>query len=270
MMHFYKYELKDIRDSYFAKSAKLRLTPYGFKLIGSNSIHHRAMQKGTFEPEEVSIFKELFLQSDLFVDIGSNIGFYACMARSAGVHVVAVEPLQKNLEYMFANFVANDWKDIEVFPVGLSQQPGLATLYGASSTGASLIGNWAGASSLFHRTIPLSTLDILLGNRFAGKKIFIKIDVEGVEYPVLLGSAGVMKMQPKPTWILEVCLNEFHPNGLNPNFNDVFNLFWQHGYEVRTADKRNKLILPADVENWVSRGSCDSGTINYKFIPSES
>lgn len=267
--HFFKYELKDIRDSYFAKSSKLKITPYGFKLIGSNSIHHHAMQEGTFEPEEVALFKEQFLQSDLFVDIGSNIGFYACLARSLGRHVIAIEPLPKNLEYLFTNLLANDWKDIEVFPVGLSESPGLATLYGASSTGASLISNWAGASQFFQRTIPLSTLDILLGDRFAGKKIFIKIDVEGVEYPVLLGAARVMQMQPKPTWVLEVCLNEYHPDGVNPHFQDVFSLFWRNGYEVRTADKSNKLIEPADVERWVRSGSCDSGTINYKFVPLE-
>lgn len=265
MRHFFKYELKDIRDSYFSKASKPLITPYGFKLIGSNSIHHHAMQEGTFEPEEVALFKEQFFQADIFVDVGSNIGFYACLARSAGRHVVAVEPLPKNLEYLSTNLLANGWKDVEVFPVGLSESPGLATLYGASSTGASLIGNWAGASAFFHRTIPISTLDILLGNRFVGKKIFIKIDVEGVEYSVLLGGEGVMQMQPKPTWVLEVCLNQFHPKGVNPDFKDVFDLFWRHGYEARTADKNNKLIQPSDVERWVSLGICDSGTINYKF-----
>jgi len=77
----------------------------------------------------------------------------------------------------------------------------------------------------------------------------------------------VMQMQPKPTWVVDVCLNEFHPKGVNPHFKDVFNLFWRHGYEARTADKNNKLIQPSDVERWVSSGICDSGTINYKFNP---
>ena len=91
--------------------------------------------------------------------------------------------------------------------------------------------------------------------------------MEGVEYPVLLGAGRVIQMHPKPTWVLEVCLNEYHPDGVNPHFQDVFNLFWRNGYEVRTADKNNKLIQPADVERWLSNGCCDSGTINYKFAP---
>ena len=259
--------LRDVSSAYLSKSTKMKMTPLGFKLIGSNLIHHLAMQEGKFEPEETVLFKELFRSADVFVDVGSNIGFYACLARLVDKHVIAVEPLSKNLEYLYANILANDWTDVEVFPVGLSDRPGLATLYGGSSTGASLIGSWAGSSKLFRRTISVSTLDILLGVRLTGKKLFIKVDVEGVEYPVLLGALNVMSMQPKPTWIVEICLNEFHPGGMNPNFQDTFNLFWQYGYEARTADQRDQLIQRADVDRWVKNGRCDSGTINYKFVP---
>ncbi len=259
--------LRDVSSAYMSRSTKMKMTPLGFKLIGSNVIHHLAMQEGKFEPEETILFKEHFRNADVFVDVGANIGFYTCLARLADKHVIAVEPLPKNLEYLYANILANDWTDIEVFPVGLSDSPGLATLYGGSSTGASLIVHWAGASQLFRRIISVSKLDILLGDRLAGKKILIKIDVEGAEYPVLLGATNVMCIQPKPTWIVEICLNEFHPDGMNPNFQDTFNLFWQYGYEARTADRQNQLIQRADVDRWIKNGQCDFGTFNYKFVP---
>lgn len=265
--HFLKFELRDIRDTYFTVRPQIRNTPYGFKLVGSKSIHHVGMQNGTFEPEEVAIFSEYFRKSDVFIDVGSNIGFYACMARSSGLHVVAIEPMPKNLEYIFANLYANEWTDVEVFPVGVSRDPGLAKIYGASSTGASLISNWAGSTKVFQRTIALSTIDILLGNRFVDKKLFVKVDVEGAEYFVLQGAAQLLKMEPKPTWVVEVCLNEYHPKGLNPDFQNVFNIFWSNGYEVRTANHQNKLILPDDVERWLLEGRTDSGTINYIFQP---
>ena len=259
--------LRDVRSAYLSRSTTLATTPYGFKLLGSNSIHHLAMQAGTFEPEETALFKALFQQADIFVDVGANIGFYACHARHAGLHVVAVEPLFKNLEYLYENLRANAWADVEVFPLGLGARPGVATLFGGSSTGASLIGSWAGASQRFRKTIPISTLDILLGNRFSGQNIFIKMDVEGAEYPALLGAVTVMDMEPKPVWVVEICLNEYHPNGINPDFRDTFILFWQHGYQARTADQFDKVIQPADVERWVKNGRCDSGTINYRFAP---
>lgn len=259
--------LRDVSNAFLSKSIKMRMTPYGFKLIGSSSIHHVAMQEGVFEPAQTLFLQEQFRSADVFVDVGANIGFYTCLARAADKHVIAVEPLSKNLEYLYVNILANNWDDIEVFPVGLSQNPGLATLYGGSSTGASLIGGWAGSAQFLRRIISVSTLDILFNSRFAEKNVLIKIDVEGAEYPVLLGAIGVLCRQPKPTWIVEICLNEFHPTGVNPDFQHTFNLFWQYGYEIHTADQNNKLIQPFDVDRWVKEGCCDSGTINYIFKP---
>jgi FkbM family methyltransferase len=259
--------VRDIFDSYLRKGRKAEVTPYGFKLQGSSSIHHRRMQKGAFEEEETTLIRRHLTQSEAFIDVGANIGFYSCLARSLGKSVVAVEPLNGNLNHLYANLIENKWSDVEVFPVGLSDQPGLSVLYGASSTGASLIGNWAGASKRIRRVIPVSTLDILLGERFAGKKLFIKIDVEGVEYQVLMGAIKTMQLNPRPTWIIEICLNEFYPGGFNPNYQATFNLFWQQGYEIRTADNEYKLIKAEDVERWVNAGRCDSGVINYFFIP---
>lgn len=257
--------LSDVRSAFLSRSTKLKMTPYGFKLKGSNSIHHLSMQKGTFEPKEIILFQDIIKRTDAFVDVGANIGFYSCLARQAAKYVIAVEPLQKNLAYLYANVLANDWKDVEIFPVGLAEYPRIATFFGGSSTGASLISNWAGASQMFQQMVPLSTLDIILGSRFLGKKVFIKIDIEGAEYSALLGAVGAMDMQPKPTWVVEICLNEYHPEGMNPNFQDTFKLFYQHGYEARTADTNNKLIQLVDVERWVKNKRCESGTINYKF-----
>jgi FkbM family methyltransferase len=259
--------IRDIRDSYLLKGRKSEVTPYGFKLQGSSSVHHRAMQKGTFEEHETTLIRQYLSQSDAFIDVGANIGFYSCLARSLGKQVVAVEPLLRNLNHLYANLIENNWNDVEVFPMGLNDRPGIAVLYGASSTGASLISNWAGASKRFRRVISLSTLDILLGERFAGKKLFIKIDVEGVEYQVLMGAIKTLKITPRPTWIIEICLSEFYPAGLNPNYAATFEMFWKNGYEVRTADRNSRLIQPSDVQGWVKAGRCDSGVINYMFIP---
>lgn len=264
-----KHELKDIYNSYLSISTKATMTPYGFKLLGSSSIHHIAMQKGAFEPEETKLFMDEFSKSDVFIDVGANIGFYSCLARQSQKHVLSIEPLQKNLDFLLDNLLANNWTDVEVFPVGLSNKSGLATLYGASSTGASLIDSWAGASKIFKRTIPLTTLDTLVGERFNGKQIFIKVDVEGAEYAALKGALNTMKLTPKPTWVVEICLNEYHPDGINPNYLDTFKLFWNNGYEVRTADHSDKLISSEDIQRWVSLGKCESGTINYKFVHPE-
>lgn len=259
--------LRDIRDSYLCKSRSAAATPYGFKLRGSRSVHHRGMQEGSFEKEETEIIRQHLSRSDVFIDVGANIGFYSCLARSLEKQVIAVEPLARNLEHLYANLLENNWNDVEVYPLGLSDRPGLAELYGASSTGASLISNWAGASKRFRRIISLSTMDIILSERFAGKHLLIKIDVEGVEYQVLTGAIKTMTMKPRPTWLIEICLNEFYPNGNNPNYAATFELFWKNGYEVRSADRSNRIIRPEDIDRWNKAGRSDSGVINYLFIP---
>lgn len=261
--------LSDVRSAYLTRSTTLQATPFGFLLIGTNSIHHLAMQEGTFEPHETRLFMDLLRQVDVFVDVGANIGFYTCLARQSERHVVSVEPLTRNLKYLYANLAANKWDKVEIFPVGVGDSPGLAVLYGGSSTGASLIASWAGAVRSFRQTIPISTLDILLGSRFAGKRLLIKVDVEGAEYLTLLGAKDILRQEPRPTWVIEICLNEYHPEGMNPHYMATFGKFWEHGYEARTADERNILIQRTDVERWLQTGHCDSGTINYKFSPVE-
>ena len=261
-----RHNLVDFCDAYAPRRrGKAIVTPYGFKFLAGNSAHHKTMQAGTFEQDETMLIGRYLDKADVFVDIGANIGFYVCLARSGGKHVVAVEPQPRNLGLMYANLSSNGWEDVEVFPLGLDAHPGIATLYGISSTGASLIPGWAGALKHFRQPIPVSTLDILLGDRFSGKSLFVKIDVEGAEHTVLQGGGRTLDMDPKPTWMLEICFDEYYPGGRNPHYWDTFDLFWRHGYEARTADRSNRIISHSDVEGYLSRGRCDSGVINYVF-----
>ena len=262
-----KHIYSDWLYTYIFKKTIQSDTPFGFKMIARNYIANRMMTEGTFETEEVELIKNNILNSDVFVDVGANIGFYTCIACSLGKYVVAIEPQPQNLYCLYANLNNNNWPDTEVFPLGLSNKPGLLMLYGASGPSASLVSGWAGYSKRFKRVIPVNTLDTLLGDRFSGKKLFIKIDVEGAEYNVLLGALKTLCVSPRPTWFIEICLNEFQPNGINPNYEATFNLFWQHGYTVRMANKANTLVDPIDIKNWVINMRPENNNFNYLFIP---
>jgi FkbM family methyltransferase len=225
------------------------------------------MMAGIFEMEEVELIKSILKNSDVFVDVGANIGLYTCIARSLGKQAIAVEPQSQNLECLYSNLKNNNWNDTEVFPLGLSNKPDLLTLYGASGPSASLLSGWAGYSTHFKRIIPVNTLDTLLGQRFDGKKLFIKIDVEGAEYNVLLGALKTLILSPRPTWFIEICLSEFHPGAINPDYEATFDLFWKHGYEVRTANKEFSLVTPGDIKKWVANKRSTINNFNYLFIP---
>lgn len=133
-------------------------------MIARNYIANRMMINGTFETEEVELIQKNLSATDVFVDVGANIGLYTCIARSFEKYVVAIEPQPQNLECLYANLSNNNWQNTEVFPVGLSNSPGLLTLYGASGPSASLVRGWAGYSERFKKVIPVNTMDNLLRN----------------------------------------------------------------------------------------------------------
>ena len=55
-----------------------------------------------------------------FLDVGSNIGFHALGLAAAGYKVVAVEPLQRNVELLRKSVVANGLEElVTVFPVAV-------------------------------------------------------------------------------------------------------------------------------------------------------
>jgi FkbM family methyltransferase len=266
-LQWQKHIWSDWFNTYIFKKTILFDTPFGFKMSTRNYIANRMMIEGIFEMEEVELIKRTLSNADVFVDIGANIGLYTCIARSLGKYAVAVEPQPQNLDCLYSNLNNNNWQDTEVFPLGLSNKPGLLTLYGASGPSASLVSGWAGYSSQFKRIIPVNTLDTLLDHRFKGKKLFIKIDVEGAEYNVLLGALKTFNMSPRPTWFIEICLSEFHPGEMNPDYEATFNLFWQRGYEARMANKEFTLVTPDDIRSWVDKKCSVNNNFNYLFIP---
>lgn len=73
-------------------------------------------------------------------------------------------------------------------------------------------------------------MDNVLAGRFSGERLLLKIDVEGAEYAVLKGAIATLARTPKPAWLLEICLQEFHPGGANPDFREIFDPFHSHGY----------------------------------------
>ena len=79
-------------------------TPLGFKLIGN-----KAMENGVFESEETELVKRILPEVDIFINIGANIGYYCCIALQQGKFTVAVEPVSRNLHYLYKNMKANNW-----------------------------------------------------------------------------------------------------------------------------------------------------------------
>jgi FkbM family methyltransferase len=238
-------------------------TPLGFRLIGNT-----AMELGTYEPEETKFANILLQQVDVFVNIGANIGYYCCIALNSGKYTIAFEPMPLNLQYLYKNIMANHWEDkIEVFPVALSNKPGIIHIYGIG-TGASLVKGWSKAPDKCFTRIPATTLDIVLGHRLIGKKVLFWVDIEGAENYLLEGAAGMLAIEPKPIWMVEICITEHQPEGIkiNPNLFSTFKIFWDAGFEAWTADKQFRIIARDEIRNIINSGVDSINMHNFLFI----
>jgi FkbM family methyltransferase len=247
-----------LRDYVKFRTSTPRELPLGFKLMG-----HPKMVSGNYELEETEVIGGALEHADVFVDVGANIGYYTCFARRRGKRVLAIEPSTTTLRFLYANLLANDIRDVEVIPVGLSDHVELATLYGTGGT-ASLIPGWSRVSAAYATVIPTTTLDHLLAGRFAGQRLFVKIDIEGAEYTMLRGAVETMDRPVAPTWFVEIYIDAGR-GYRNEKFRDTFQLFWDHGYTAREATLGGAEVTRADVDRWVAAGRSPTPGANYLF-----
>jgi len=252
-------EYRQLRDRRAANSPLVE-TPFGFKFSGNT-----AMATGAFENAEVSVFLKYLEKVSVCIDVGANIGLYTCLAANRGKQVIAFEPLNSNLDVLYRNISSNNFSSVEVFPLGLASHSGVERLFG-SGTGASLIPGWADSMTDSYHFISVSTLDCILNTRFRGVPLLIKMDVEGLELAVLNGAEQTLQLSPRPTWLVEICLNEHFPGGKNEKFRETFDVFWRYGYQARVATDEEQLVQEDDVSRWAKQGHVDFGSHNYLFL----
>lgn len=238
-----------------------RQSSYGFRLAGAPD-----MAKEDFDHDQASAFLECIATHDVVLDIGANVGFYSCLASRHGKPVLAFEPSERNLRFLFRNLWENEFRNVEVFPMGLGTQRGLSAIYGFGGI-ASFVPGWAQARKSRFSVVPVTTLDSIVGERFGEERILIKVDVEGFELDVLNGASKIMKKKPRPTWLIEILLrNPVVPGGVNPRFRDAFEIFWKNGYQCRKLDHDRSPVSQEDVARWQDQGFVESGTSNFLFF----
>jgi FkbM family methyltransferase len=222
-------------------------TPDGFELAGDSL----DMASGEWERAERKVFLEQLKHVSLVVDVGANIGYYSVLAARSGKEVIAIEPLRENLDFLYANLLHNGLLNVEVFPLALSDGSGISELFGAA-TMASLVRGWGKQVEYQREFISTTTFDRLLSHRLNAVPTFIKIDVEGFEYEVLMGAKTILAQEPKPIWMVEIFRqHESIPGGLNKRFGHIFRLFWDHGYKSMAIGEQVTEVQ--DVETWENR-----------------
>ena len=163
--------------------------------------YYRVNTFNTKEPETLN-WIDKFEKKTTFWDVGANIGLYSCYAaKKRECKVFAFEPSIFNLEWLGKNIFLNKLVEkIVVIPSPLSETV-LENKLNFSST------EWGGALTTFGKSyghdgkdlkkiFELSTMGITMDEAKNLLKIpqpmYVKIDVDGIEYLILKGGEKVL------------------------------------------------------------------------------
>lgn len=194
---------------------------------------------GVYEPFFLFLIKKHLKKGSVFIDIGANIGQHSLFAsRVVGNtgKVISFEPVKRLYNQFKKSIEINNLSNIEAFNFGCGDKEEELEIYlNQENMGASsIIGDNKKNGS---ESIKIIVPDDILFNE--DKIDFIKIDVEGYEYHVLLG--------------LDKTLNKHHPTLLveyTPAYYDkidvthkrkIIDLLLSKGYEI--FDVENKQYI---------------------------
>ncbi len=156
------------------------------------------------------VYKHLH-ECDVFLDIGANIGTYAILLAEKGLHGYAFEPIKSNCDALRINLILNNLEDkVKLFPVALGEKSQQAEFaFDRVNTGASHLASIKPEDEVpqrekrtVARIIPLDSLMDQIDFK-KEDRIFIKIDVEGMEEKVLHGAKKFLQTYPDILMVME-------------------------------------------------------------------
>ncbi len=171
----------------------LAVTYEGHRLRGF--LRHRSFMSTLATPGYEAHSRDLFLEAltdDAVVfDIGAHIGMYSHLAAShAGpsADLYAFEPDGWNWEALTANLARNGYADrVRVHNTAISDREGTLTFYISPGTISNSLVNRPGMV-LAPVVVPATSVDaILRDTRLEGRRLVMKVDVEGAELAAFAG-----------------------------------------------------------------------------------
>lgn len=211
-------------------------TKFGSIMVGNTQdiIQKYIYYFGTWEPH-ISIFISSRLKpGDIFIDIGSNVGYYSLLASNlVGTNgkVVAIEASPKVFDTLQKHIALNDADNIRAICYAVSnERTRLVIHHGESSNigSTSIVRNF---KESFHPDLEIEAAPLgdLLSHEEITKARMIKIDVEGAEWLVIEGMAQIFPLLNDDVEILL----EVSPEMLvqfDKTINDLLDILGKYGF----------------------------------------
>lgn len=200
------------------------------------------------------IFKRLIKNINVFFDIGSNIGYYSLLAAwlNDKINIVAFEPASGPLFYLKENVKFNNFNNIKVEEIALSEKNGEIVFYEVKNKKYKYLEhNLAGESNAGSKTTNRNYVPVFVKSKTLNEYILenneekidlIKLDTEGTEH-LILKHANIILEKFKPIVICETLYNT-----IEPELETIFKKY-EYDFYNHTKDgliKVNSIIRDAD------------------------
>lgn len=154
---------------------------------------------GLMEFDDMGFLLHFLRDSDLFIDIGANIGAYTILASGeVGANTIAVEPIPSTFINLVQNISVNQIQDkVEALNIGLGAKEDIIRFTKSLDT----VNHVATENENDTIDVKVDKLDRIISKR---KPALIKIDVEGFETEVLNGAGEILKAKELKAIIIEL------------------------------------------------------------------
>ncbi len=206
-----------------------------------------AIGKGvSYEPHVSALLKRQLARGDTFLDVGANIGYFTMMAaKLVGPQgrVVAIEPMDKNLQLIYLGIKKNGFQNVDVHPFGASEHSGLVAIITDPGTSNALVQSAPSARqpSLY---APTRSIDSMCAE--LERVDFMKIDIEGHEVFAWRGAKETFsRCKPK-------IATEFHPHAMRENAGidcrDYVEMMFEYTSEIQVMQTVEKTVSCSSYE----------------------
>jgi FkbM family methyltransferase len=162
---------------------------------------------GAFEAAEIKDLCSHVRPGSTAVDVGANIGVYtAVLSRAVGTggSVIAIEPVQENVDRLKHNLRINGAENVKVFPIAVSEKSEMLPLHLSDDPAFHSTAAIAQERALVRSTrVAARSLDSVWSEAGRPSVSVLKIDVEGAELAVIRGAEALLSTC-KPALLIEI------------------------------------------------------------------
>jgi FkbM family methyltransferase len=207
---------------------------------------------GTYEPELREVFRRILPRGGVAVDVGANVGWHTLlMARLVGEsgRVFAAEANPFVRVRLEEHLHLNGLRQVAVLPFALGDSNGSVAFHApnvdklAAGDGHVVAAGEPGAPDVIR--VEARTLDDELESRNLPRLDLIKIDVEGLEWPVLRGSERSIE-RFRPHVVFETIGEYLDRGGATPRM--IAQFFAKHRYRLFVVGRGGARSI--SVEHW--------------------